>query len=617
MSYWESRQAREMYEAMEDAEQAAREIADIYAKASRELNYKITQIYERYRDKFELDDDEALKLLNQLRNPWDLDELRQRLEGLKGAEKKEILKELESPAYRARIERLENLQSEIDRMMREVYNQEKKVSTDHYVDQYSQSYYREIYDLKKRTGLDFSFGYVDDKALNRILRTNWSGANYSQRIWGNTQGLADDLKTQLALAYLTGKNESEIATEIAKKYSTGAANARRLVRTESAYISGQAQAAADEEAGLDKYRILATLDLRTSDICREMDGQVFAYKDMEVGVNYPPFHPYCRTTVLSEIDDQDLTQLKRRSRDPVTGEVKTFPGDITYQKWYEKEVAHNPEALFAEKVEKHRGADMKQYERYVERLGKKKVGSIDDFREMKYKTPELYEQLKAAYRNPLSEAGIEFERNMAIRNGNIYGIQTTGGKDIDKEILKDIDNAIHKLHKEHENIKIDKISFLPGDKLGSDIARAAIDKKTLKTTLKLNKDIFSDPEALKNILEHMPEGISEKDGLYGYLLHEYTHFMEYDYVIKKHTINGITDAAKVKEDLNHCISATELLKEALSSCGLDYNDGIIQTISEYATYNNAEAIAEAYSYKGTDKPLCEAIKKLVNARWRK
>lgn len=398
MSYWESRQAREMYEAMEDAEQAAREIADIYAKASRELNYKITQIYERYRDKFELDDDEALKLLNQLRNPWDLDELRQRLEGLKGADKKEILKELESPAYRARIERLENLQSEIDRMMREVYNQEKKVSTDHYVDQYNQSYYREIYDLKKRTGLDFSFGYVDDKALNRILRTNWSGANYSQRIWGNTQGLADELKTQLALAYLTGKNESEIATEIAKKYSTGAANARRLVRTESAYISGQAQAAADEEAGLDKYRILATLDLRTSDICREMDGQVFAYKDMEVGVNYPPFHPYCRTTVLSEIDDQDLSQLKRRSRDPVTGEVKTFPGDITYQKWYEKEVAHNPEALFAEQVEKHRGADLKQYDRYLDVLGKKQVGSIDDFREKKYKKPEEYEDLKADYR---------------------------------------------------------------------------------------------------------------------------------------------------------------------------------------------------------------------------
>ena len=606
-----------MYEAMESAEDAAREIADIYAKASRDLNYRLSMIYERYRDKYNLSDQDAMRLLNTIRDPGDLKELKSKLEGLKGPEAAEILKELESPAYRARIERFQNLQTEIDRMMADVYQQEKKISTNHYVNQYTESYYREIYDLKKRTGMDFSFSYVNDKELNRILRTNWSGANYSKRIWGNTRGLAKELKTQMTLAYLTGKNESEIAGELANKYATGAAYARRLVRTESAYVSGQAQAAADQEAGIESYKIIATLDLRTSNICREMDGKEFAYKDMEVGVNYPPFHPFCRTTVLSELDDQNLGELKRRSRDPETGKVKTFSGDITYQRWYKDEVANNPEALFAEQVAKHRGADLQQHERYVERLGKKKVGSIDDFRELKYKTPEEFEKLKELYKNPLSEVSADIERNMAIRNGNIYGIQTTGGKDIDKEILKDIDNAIHKLHKEHENIKVDKISFLPGDKLGSDIARAAIDKKTLKTTLKLNGDIFSDPEALKNILEHMPEGISEKDGLYGYLLHEYTHFMEYDYVIKKHTINGITDAAKVKEDLNHCISATELLKEALSSCGLDYNDGIIQTISEYATYNNAETIAEAYSYKGTDKPLCEAIKKLVNARWRK
>lgn len=410
MSYWESRQAREMYEAMEDAEQAAREIADIYAKASRELNYKITQVYERYKDKFELDDDEALKLLNELRNPGDLEELKQRLEGLKGADKKEILKELESPAYRARIERLENLQSEIDRMMQDIYKQEKKISTDHYVDQYNQSYYREIFDLKKRTGLDFSFSHVDSRALDRILRTNWSGENYSQRIWGNTQELADELKTQLALAYLTGKNESEISMEIAKKYSTGAANARRLVRTESAYISGQAQAAADEEAGLDKYRILATLDLRTSNICREMDGQVFAYKDMEVGVNYPPFHPYCRTTVLSEIDDQNLSELKRRSRDPETGDVKTFPGDITYSQWYEKNVAHNPAALAAEKAIKNRNSDRTLFEKYKAIFGGKAAGqSIAEFQEIKYTKPEEWEKLKAEKQdaiNALSDSKI-------------------------------------------------------------------------------------------------------------------------------------------------------------------------------------------------------------------
>ncbi len=397
MSYWESRQAREMYEAMESAEETAKEIADIYAKASRELNYQISKVYERYRDKFNLSDKEAMELLNTLRDPGDIAELKRKLEGLKGTAANEILKELESPAYRARIERLENLQSEIDRLMKDVYQQEKKVSTNHYVDQLNDSYYREIYDLKKRTGFDFSFSNVNEKEMDRILRTNWSGENYSARIWGNTQELARDLKEQILLGYLTGKSETDMAADLAHKFATGASNARRLVRTESAYVSGQAQAAADEEAGLDHYRILATLDLRTSEICQEMDGKVFAYKDMEVGVNYPPFHPYCRTTVLSEIDDQDLSQLKRRSRDTDTGEIRTFPGDITYDKWYQQEKAKNPDIEFAKQVAIHRGQDVLQYERYLDRLGKKRVGNISDFREMKYKTPESFESLKQDY----------------------------------------------------------------------------------------------------------------------------------------------------------------------------------------------------------------------------
>ena len=350
MGYWENRQAKEMYEAMESAEEAAKEIADVYAMASKELNYKIAQTYEKYRDKYNLSDEEAKKLLNAMRDPSDIEELKMKLKGLKRPEADEILKELESPAYRARIERYENLQSEIDKMMKDVYKQEKKINTNHYVDQYNDSYYREIYDLQKRTGLDFSFSNVDPKELDRILHSNWSGENYSQRIWGNTEKLAQDVKQQLALAYLTGKNESDIAAEIARLYATGAAYARRLIRTESAYISGQAQAAADEEAGIDSYRILATLDLRTSEICREMDGKVFEYKDMQVGVNFPPFHPYCRTTVLSEIDDQDLSQLQRRSRDPETGKIKTFPGDITYKDWYKQEVLGKPDIMKQDKV---------------------------------------------------------------------------------------------------------------------------------------------------------------------------------------------------------------------------------------------------------------------------
>lgn len=440
MNYWEKRRAKDMYVAMESAEDAAREIADIYAKASRELNYQITKIYERYRDKYHLKDEDAEKLLNVIKDATDINELKRGLQDLKGAEARELLKEIESPAYRARIERLQNLQQEIDRKMRDVYQQEKQVHTTHYVNQYNNAYYREIYDLKKRTGMDFSYSYVDEKELNRILSADWSGQNYSKRIWGNTQGLARELKEQMALAYLTGKAESDIARELTKKYATAAANARRLVRTESAYMSGQAQAAADRGAGIDKYRILATLDLRTSDKCREMDGKVFAYDDMEVGVNYPPFHPYCRTTVLSVLDDEDLSALKRRSRDPVTGEVKMFSGDIAYQKWYENEVAHNPKAQFAEQVEKHRGADIKQYEKYMRIFGTKKLGgSIDGFREIKYNKVEKWETIKAGKQDAINN----LSEDKIIRLNGMLGNQETRlwYKHMDEqipELIKDI-----------------------------------------------------------------------------------------------------------------------------------------------------------------------------------
>lgn len=399
MNYWEKRQAKDMYVAMESAEDAAREIADIYAKASRELNYQITKIYERYRDKYHLKDEEAEKLLNVIKDATDINELKWGLQDLKGAEAKELLKEIESPAYRARIERLQNLQQEIDRKMRDVYQQEKQVHTTHYVNQYNNAYYREIYDLKKRTGMDFSYSYVDEKELNRILSADWSGQNYSKRIWGNTQGLARELKEQMALAYLTGKAESDIARELTKKYATAAANARRLVRTESAYMSGQAQAAADRDAGIDKYRILATLDLRTSDICRSMDGREFDYKDMQVGENYPPFHPYCRTTVISVLDDQDLSKLARRSRDPVTREVKKFPANMNYKQWYAQNVANSPKAQAAEKAVKNWSADTKQYEAYKKLIEKKHIGkTLADFQEMKYAKPEFYDMLKTDYR---------------------------------------------------------------------------------------------------------------------------------------------------------------------------------------------------------------------------
>lgn len=396
MGYWENRQAQIMYEQMEDAEKVARELADIYAKATRELNYQIGEIFDRFTDKHNLTEDEARRLLGMMKDPADIATLREAL--AKDPKNAALLAELESPAYRARIERLENLQNEIDRMMQEIYGQEKMVTSEHYANVFHNSYYRGIYEIQRQAGFQFSFSTVDPQMLNQMLAMEWAGANYSSRIWGNTEALAKDLKEQLVLGYLTGKPEADMAAEIANKFGVANYKARRLVRTESNFQASMADLASYEESEVENYIIVAILDLKTSEICQEMDGKSFPVKDAKVGVNINPFHPFCRTTTVADLSKW-FPNPERRVRDPVTGKVKTISAKTTYKEWYQQNVANNPKAQAAEKAVKNWSADTKQYEAYKKLIEKKHIGkTLADFQEMKYTKPEFYDMLKTDYR---------------------------------------------------------------------------------------------------------------------------------------------------------------------------------------------------------------------------
>lgn len=416
MGYWENRQAQMMYEYMEDAEKLSQELADIYAKASRHLSFEMDEIFEKFMDKHNLTEKEARELLNTLRDSTDIAELKEAL--AKDPKNAALLAEMESGAYRARIERLEQLQGEIDWMMQKVFEQEKEVTTSHYVDLAANSYYREIYNVQRQVGFQFSFSAVDPKAVVMLLQSEWSGANYSARIWKNTQGLAKEVKEQMIIGLLTGKRQEEMAREIANKYATGAFEARRLVRTESNFVNGQMQMAAYEECDAEKYEFVAVLDLRTSEQCRELDGKVFLVKDAVPGKNINPMHPFCRSTTIIHLDDEVTEGLKRRARNPVTGKNEFVPADMNYREWYKQNVANNPKALAAEKMIKNRSSDKKQYERYREVIGKKAGKSLADFQEMKYNKPEEWEGIHTRYKDTKLKEKIRSDStNKTIHSG--------------------------------------------------------------------------------------------------------------------------------------------------------------------------------------------------------
>lgn len=318
-----------MYQFMEDAEETADLIARVYRKASLQLEYAARDIFEKFMTKYGLSETEAWQIINSIQDKNSIDQLKQEIQNRK--RDSEILKQMEAPAYRARLERLQDLMTQVDTVMQQVYQQEKLFDTRLLEQLGEKAYYHSIYNMQKETGLAFSFSHVSRKQINQALQMKWSGKHFSDRIWQNTQQLADSLKDELLISLLTGRTDRETAESIQAQCGGGAKQARRLVRTESCYMAGELTAQSYIDCGIKNYRYVAVLDLRTSKICRELDGKVFPVKDRKAGVNYPPMHPYCRSTTISVIDDKILRNMKRSAYNPETGRTEMVPADMTYE----------------------------------------------------------------------------------------------------------------------------------------------------------------------------------------------------------------------------------------------------------------------------------------------
>lgn len=398
-TYWEDRQVMDAYEVFRDAEEVADAIAEIYWKASGYITNEAKDIFERFRDRYGLTDQEAWQLINTLQDSTSIDELIQKLKNVHQSESiRELRKKLESQAYRARLERLKDLSTQLDRVMQTVYRQELTRDTSFLEKLASESFYKGIFRLQQRANAAFSFARVDHKVIDKVLNMNWSGMHYSNRIWKNTRELAKTLKEELIVNLITGRSEREAAEIINEKFAGGASAARRLVRTESNYVSTELKAAAWESHGIEEYIYAAQLDLKTSKICRSLDRNIYPLSERKVGKNCPPMHPWCRSTIAPIIDRELLQNMTRAALDPSTGKRIKIPATMTYQEWYDKYVKGKPETEAKEKAAQNQSADRKQYERYSEVLGDNMPDSLVKFQEMKYNKPKEWSYLKGLKR---------------------------------------------------------------------------------------------------------------------------------------------------------------------------------------------------------------------------
>lgn len=400
IKYWEMREARNMYKDMQLAEDCAKELSVIYSKAAIYTAKQIEGIFNRFASKHHLTRDEAINLLSEA-DSRNFEKLLEAYKNKTGAQKREALAELEAPAYKNRMKRLDDINKSINKLINAVASKERDEIDKTMRKVYESSYHHAVYEAARMSGLDLQTAPIDEGALETILKKKWSGQNYSERVWNNTQKVADALKEELMIGALTGKTEKEMTDSINEQFLSGRNKARRLVRTESSYIHNEAHFQAYKDYGIEEYRFVATLDLRTSQICRERDGSVYRVNDKKIGVNAPPMHPWCRSTTIMNLDDETMHNLERFARDPVTGERMKVPADETYKEWYQRMVEkHGAEAInTAEKSTKNYSSDKVQYQNYINVLGNKFVpDTLEEFQKIKYGNEKQWNDLKYKFR---------------------------------------------------------------------------------------------------------------------------------------------------------------------------------------------------------------------------
>lgn len=326
---------------MDKAEKQADQFDKVYQEAKTYLDKEINKIFDKFQRDYGLSQVDARQVLKNMKDKKDLNELRKVLEARPNDPNiQRLLADLDSPAYSFRMKRLERLSDDLDRMRESIYHSEKTGSDAFYSDLMKDSYYKATFDLQQQTGLAYGFSGLPESEIKHLQSFSWvgDGSTYSTDIWKNTGKLTSSIKDELLISLMTGRDTRETAQAIAERFNVGQNDARRLVRTESAFFHNQMELLSYEEADIEKYIFVAVLDKRTSRICQEHDNQVYDRDKAVPGVNCPPMHPWCRSTTVGYDEDADYSKLKRRARNPVTGKTELVPADMTYKEWYSKYV---------------------------------------------------------------------------------------------------------------------------------------------------------------------------------------------------------------------------------------------------------------------------------------
>lgn len=296
-TYWQRRQ-QELNKSMEkDEEKLKKRLSSYFDTEYRKLEKQISQYYQQYGE------DNVIQY-------------RRLMESLSDSDRRLLMEQMDRfsekyPEYAHlmpvresiyKLNRLEGLQYSVRLQQLEIGAVENEQITAHL----NRQAMRGVNAAAEALGLGKNFYSNNPDITKLFVNVPWSnGENFSQRIWGNTDKLANYLNTDIAQGFARGDSYERLVRQLRQRFGKVSRNdAYRLIYTEGTYVMAESSIHPFTE-DFEKYRLSTVGDGKVCEICRSVAQETFDIKDRQPGVNFPPMHAWCRCSFTIEVDDWD------------------------------------------------------------------------------------------------------------------------------------------------------------------------------------------------------------------------------------------------------------------------------------------------------------------------
>ncbi len=406
---------------------------------------------------------------------------------------------------------------------------------------------REMYDQARGNGGFFAnFGrpYLNDLVT---LKTKSAG---SKTIGEYMKNLYNQYESKLTDVLIHGivRGDSYDMMERGLKDATDitAGKAKLLVRTEAnAIFNESVREVIDDNPLVKGYMFRAVLDAKTSKICQEHDGEYIPKEDVKPGVNYPPLHPNCRSTVTTVLVDEDEKQdtMQRYTKNG-KNQWEKVPVGMNYQEYKDKfgfSNSKNPKTYNAETRDIHDATlarvTVNKYKGYVkpsasstsriDKLVKSYVGGDKEMLEAVRENTGMDSNIQAIMRQAQAESGFdglplqltERQFDKQVEDKGLVKVYRKFGKQEDLDSFLEGDQAYLKVGQDVHGTKV--FMEKPEDMTGVvEMALKSSDNKILKVA---NRDSIrqglTGDSRIDRILRTTPE--SKRSGVFSALSIEY------------------------------------------------------------------------------------------------